>query len=204
MGSYYYLVSQLPYLIYGQKPPMSPEAFRDFARPFLSSQDAALLDLVDLDPQPVKRADEGKASYAELSPKCGSDFIDGWREWERALRLNLARHRAIKAKREGTASVEPPNTPADAATLATRAMAAAESPLEGEILIDKARWGAIETLQGLDYFGRNTVYAYLLKLFILQRKASFQTEIGFSEYKSLYAAILEGVQMGTSPAGEYK
>ena len=204
MGSYYYLVSQLPYLIYGQTPPMSPEAFRDFARPFLSTEDAALLDLVDLDPHPLESGHTGGASYAENAPSCGSDFIDGWREWERTLRLNLAKHRSIKAKRESAAPVEPPNFPADASSLATRAMAVADSPLEGEIFIDRARWNTIEILQGIDYFGRNTIYAYLLKLIILQRKASFQTEIGFSEYKSLYAAIIESVQSGTSPAGESK
>ena len=202
MGAYYYLVSQLPYLIYGQTPPMSPEAFREFAKPFLNAQDASLLDIVDIDPQPLKGGDAEGPSYAENATSCGSDFIDNWRKWERTLRLNLAKQRSLKAKRESAAPVEAPTSPTDAAFLAIRAMAAADSPLEGEILIDKARWNTIESLQGLNYFGRNTIFAHLLKLIILQRRASFQTEIGFSEYKSLYASILEGVQSGTSPAGE--
>ena len=209
MGSYYYLVSQLPYLIYGQTPPMSPEAFKELARPLLSSPDAALLDLISLDPQPPGPGEQGH-SYVNSAPVSGSGFIDNWREWERALRLNLAKHRSIKTKRESAAPVEPPNFPADAASVAARAMASAESPLEGEIFIDKARWSAIEFLQGIDYFDRNTVYAYLLKLIILQRRASFQTETGFAEYKSLYASIMEsaaadsGEQLGISPAGETK
>ena len=205
MGSYYYLVSQLPYLIYGQTPPMSSPAFRDLALTKLSAEDAALLDAVTLDPQPTQPGDHrGTGSYADIAPSSGSDFIDNWKEWERVLRLNLAKHRSIRTKRETSSQAEPPNYPADAAVLAVRAMASAESPLEGEILLDKARWSAIEIFQGIDYFGRNTIYAYLLKLMILERRASFQTETGFSEYKSLYASILEGVQTGISPAGESK
>ena len=97
-----------------------------------------------------------------------------------------------------------PGFPVDAATSAAKAVAAADSPLEGEVLVDRARWSAIEMLQGNDYFDRNTIFAYMLKLLILERRALFQVELGFSEYKSLYASILEGVQSGTSPAGEFK
>ena len=210
MGSYYYLVSQLPFLMFGQTPPMSSGAFRDLARPLLSTQDAALLDCVSLDPQPPRPGNSGGGlSYAEGAPSCGSDFIDQWREWERAMRLSLAKHRLIKAKREGVATVEPPVLPIDAISAAAKAVAETDSPLEGETIIDKARWSAIDCLQGTDYFDVSSVYAYLLKLIILERRASFDTETGFSEYKSLYASILEnvaagGVLPGTSPAGESK
>ena len=199
MGSYYYLASQLPYLIYGQTPPMSSGAFRDLAKPLLSGHDAALLDMVDLDPQPF--TGEGP-SYTDNAPASGSVFIDRWREWERSLRLNMARHRAIKTRRDGAAPVEPPIHPADAAAVAVKAVVATESPLEAEILVDKARWNAIEYLQGIDYFDRNTIYAYLLKLMILERRASFKTETGFAEYKSLYASILDRAQ--GSSTGEPK
>ena len=193
MGSYYYLVSQLPSLSYGQKPPMSPEAFKALARPLLSDEDAALLNMVSLDPQ-----------FSPANSSSGSDFIDGWREWERALRLNLAKHRAVKTKRENAVTAEPPVIPADAPAAALRAIAAMESPLEAEVVLNKARWSAIEALQGIDYFDRNIVFAYLLKLFILQRHDTFQVETGFSEYKSLYASILGSAQTGTSRVGESK
>jgi hypothetical protein len=76
-----------------------------------------------------------------------------------------------------------------------------ESPLEAEALLDRARWSAIERFQGIPYFDRNTVFAYLLKLLILERSASFKVDTGFAEYKSLYASILERVRPG---AGESK
>ena len=209
MGAYYYLVSQLPSLVYGQKPPMLPEAFIDLAKPMLDADDAALLDRISLDPAPYGEQASTGITYADQAPSSGSDFIDSWREWERTLRLNLARQRAVKVKREGVALAEPPVIPADAATAAHGAIAT-DSPLEADIFLDKARWSAIESLQGVEYFDRNTVFAYLLKLLILQRRAAMQTETGFSEYKSLYASIMsdvavfDGVQTGVSPAGESK
>ena len=188
---------------------MSSAAFRDLARPMLNESDAALLDLVGLDPQPPKSGEDSH-SYADNAPASGSEFIDGWREWERSLRLNLARNRSIKSKREGGAPVEPPVFPADAAAAAVKAVVATESALEAELLLDKARWSAIEGLQGNDYFDRNTIFGYLLKLILLERKASFKTEEGFAEYKSLYASILDSVQeqglpgQANSPVGEPK
>ena len=181
---------------------MTSAAFRELAKPLLDAEDAALLDLVTLDPQPVKGGEEGPA-YADNAPASGADFIDRWREWERPLRLNLARHRSQRTKREGAAPVEPPIYPADAAAAAVKAVVATESPLEAEILLDKARWNAIEVLQGINYFDRNTIYAYLLKLILLERQASFKAEEGFAEYKSLYTSILDSVQSGV-PMGEPK
>jgi hypothetical protein len=182
---------------------MTSEAFMALAQSLLSEQDAQMLAMVSLDPQPLPAAGSGP-SYADKAPASGSAFIDDWREWERTLRLNIARHRFIKIKRDGAVQADPPAIPVDAAGAAARAVTATESPLEVEIMLDKARWNAIEALQGTDYFSCNTVFAYLLKLLILERRALFQTETGFSEYKSLYASILDSAQLSVIPAGEFK
>ena len=211
MGSYYYLAAQLPSLIYGQNPPMTSEAFREMARPQLEEQDAALLDQLDLDPAPrafssegIHSLEESGPSYSDNADASGSDFIDNWREWERTLRLALARQRSQKAKREGSAPVEPPQYPAEAAASALRAMAQIDSPLEAELALDKARWDAIEVMQGADYFDRNTIFAFFLKLKLLERRALFKIEEGFAEYKSLYASILSSVEPGVLPGGDTK
>ncbi|MDR3303122.1 MAG: DUF2764 domain-containing protein [Treponema sp.] len=185
--AYYYLTAQLPYLIYGQQAPMTSVAFKSLCANKLSATDAALLERCSLDPESAASGD--KASYAEVSASTGSVFLDEWRAWERTLRLNLARFRAQKQKRDSGSSVEPPESPADAAAAAKSAMAL-ESPLEAEQFLDEMRWRTIETLQGIDYFDVNTIYAYLLKLLIMERKSAFKVEEGFAEYKGLYDAIL--------------
>ena len=172
MGSYYYLGAQLPYLIYGQNVPMSSGAFRELAQKEMSSSEAAVLDYCTLD---------GDGS------RTPSKFVNAWKEWERALRLNLAKNRAQKLKREGPADV--PSYPTEAADIA-RTVMTFESPLEAEIFLDKARWDAIESFQGLNIFSESAIYAYMLKLLLMERRMAFNTEDGFTEYKGLYAAIL--------------
>ena len=188
---YYYLGAQLPYLVYGQKPPMSSASFKALASEQMSSKDAALLDFCTLDPDPaLNPAGSSPASgtaYAELASRTPSAFINSWKEWERALRLNLARNRAIKLKRED--AFEAPGFPSDAVSAAKNA-AALESPLEAEIFLDRARWDAIEDFQGLNTFSENAMYAYLLKLLLMERRKAFDIEEGYTEYERLYAAIL--------------
>jgi hypothetical protein len=188
-------MAQLPSLIYGQAAPMSSAHFRELARQALSPEDAALLDSFTLNPFAPLPAE----TQAAVAAAGGCAFLDRWREYERALRLNLAKYRGAKIKRDFPADV--PDYPADAAA-AARAAAALESPLEAEIFLDESRWRAVDLFQGLDYFDRNTVYAYLLKLLLLERRSCFRTEEGFAEYKGLYAAVMGAAGSGAlSPAG---
>jgi hypothetical protein len=199
---YYYLIPQLSFLIYGQTPPMSPEEFKELAVPQLNKHDAALLGLISLDPLAQTAGEEGAGpgGLAKVQ-RTGAAFIDGWNEWERALRLNLAKFRAAKLKREAPLA-DAPNDLTDAVSAAWKAVQE-PSPLEGEEAINRARWNAIDALtENGSYFSRDTVFAYLLKLMILKRKNSFQAQTGFTEYKSLYASILE--QSGTISAGDSK
>jgi hypothetical protein len=185
VGAYYYFAAQLPYLVYGQGEPMSVSRFRDLCQTFLEPQDREDLDRCTLD-IPNTAPSSLPPVYGE--PKAlHSEFIGAWREWERSLRLNLARFRAQKLKRE---ALDAPEYPSDAAQ-AAKAACALESPLEAEILLDKARWDAVERLRGLDNFGSNFIFAYLLKLSLMERRSSFKTEEGFIEYKTLYTSIME-------------
>lgn len=187
--SFYYLMAQLPVLIYDQKLPMSSEEFKALALSVLDENDSSLFTHLSLDPDPEKT----EPSYKETAPATGCEFIDSWREWERTFRLNLAKHRAHHLKRE-ISSIEPPVTPADAALAASKAVSGENSPLEAELLIDKARWNAIVEIAGFEYFSLNHVLAYYLKLLLMERRASFNNEKGISEYKSLYASILGKAQ----------
>ena len=178
MGAYYYLAAQLPYLIYGQEVPMSSGAFRELARNAMDPGEAKVLDLCTIEP--------------DAGDKTSSDFINNWHQWEEALRLNLARSRSQNLKRENTEQriQDTPEYPSDAAA-AAKAVLSMDSPLEAEIFLDRARWSAIENLSGINYFSENTIYAYLLKLLLMERRQAFNTEEGFTEYKTLYASILE-------------
>ena len=190
--AHYYLAAQLPYLIYGQPAPMTSEDYIARCQDLMSASDFALLALCTLDPDPLEpdaSSDTQKMAYTDPIKSSRSDFIDKWRNWERVLRLNLARFRSNRLKREWGSLLDPPDSPADAVN-AAKAAAGMDSPLEAELYLDKARWEAIEGFQGLSYFNVNTIYAYLLKLRLLERRALFKAEEGFAEYKELYTAIV--------------
>lgn len=175
---YYFLVAQLPALAYGQNAPMSSAAFLELCAANLSKADAALLPYCVL----------GTNSAGEFNAT-SSSFINKWRARERTLVLNLAEGRAAKQKRDsGAGSV--PHDDAGAEAQAKAALAQ-DNPLEAEFLIDKGRWDAIESFTGASYFGVNVIYAYLLKLRLIERRMSFKTEEGFAEYSSLYKEILK-------------
>ena len=189
MGQYYYLGAQLPYLLYEQSPPISSMHFLELATEHMRASEAALLSLCTLDPDPDEGADAEKKAV-----NCGSLLIKRWKEWEMALRLNLARNRAIKLKRESVP--EAPEFPAEA-VLAAKSALTIESPLEAELFLDKARWDAIDALQGNNIFSDSAMYAYLLKLLLMEKRVKFNTDIGFREYKALYDAILTNTRTNT-------
>jgi hypothetical protein len=181
---YYYLMAQLPYLVYEQKPPMSSDDFKNLAETLLSNKDASLMGCLSLDPFPAEEDDSKKSRRST-----GCNFIDSWRKWERDFRLIVAKQRVHHLKWDVPVA-DPSDFHIDIVATVSKAIDG-QHPLEGEVLLDKTRWHAIEDLAGNDYFHRDNVFAYFLKLLLLERRQSFNVDKGFSEYKSLYASILE-------------
>jgi hypothetical protein len=202
VGAYYYFIAQLPLLVYGQAVPQTSGAFKALAAENLSPGDRALLNHCTLDAGLVLR--EGLPAYSEAPKPTSSVYLNRWRAWERALRLHLARLRFQRLKGDFVRGdfvppADPPEGFPDAA-LAAKAALTIESPLEAELFLDKSRWDLLEALQGFDYFSENTVFGYLLKLLLMERRAAFKAEEGFAEYKGLYASIMEAAP-DRSPVG---
>ena len=176
--NYYYFVSTLPSISYGDKPPVSSEDFREHCEVLLHPEDAALLKYCYYDPKLVM----------ETVQTTGSDFIDLLMLRERVLVLNLAFVRAAKLKRPS-----PGDPPHDVPRAEARGKTAFEmdDPLEATIYIDQGRWGALDEMVGLNLFGVNNIFAYLLKLQLLERRQLFDAEKGAANYKGLYDSILD-------------
>jgi hypothetical protein len=187
---------------------MSSDDFKPLADSLMSKKDASFFKYLSIDPDDPDIdlsseyiEDDSEAnlkknqnlSYENAASSVGCNFINNWREWERTFRLNLARQRALKTERDLNTIAESPVVYLDAIDAAIRAFDET-SPLEAELIIDKARWNAIDEFAGSDYFDRINVYAYYLKLLILERRQKFNVENGFSEYKNLYNEIVKNYQ----------
>jgi hypothetical protein len=183
LRNYYYFVATLPSVSYGDAPPKSSGEFREECAYHLAPHDAALLRYCCYDP-----------AVTAVPVVTGSDFINALLARERTLLLNLAHLRAARLKRQLTG--EPPRDASDT-DVAAKAAFEMGDPLEAELFLDRGRWDALDALAGLDLFSVNNVYAYLMKLQLLERRQCFDTGKGFAGYKGLYDTILDEYNAGS-------
>jgi len=174
------LIASLPLINYGDKPPMSTEEFKVMCSTNLSPGHAALLQYCRYDPKLA----------VDTTDSTGSPFIDLLMLRERVLNLNLVALRAAKLNRLSPG--EPPHDVPRAEAVAKAAFEI-EDPFEAELYIDRARWGALDEMVGIDYFGVDNIYAYLLKLGLLERRQRFDVEKGFAQYRELYSKIVNAI-----------
>ncbi len=182
----YYLISQLPSLdgVSESTPlPITEERFSELCHRFLSKRACAELDRLSLMPP---------KSYEKSS----SDLIERWNEEERNLRLALAKIRAEKMKKPfDTENINFSHSLIQAARTAVET----ESPMEAEKFLNNYRLELLETLRPSDSFSENYIYYYWLKLKLLLRIRTFDTQKGEAAYRNIYNSIMnkdasEGVQ----------
>jgi hypothetical protein len=179
--SYFYIIPTLPALSFTAAPPFGMEEF--FAR-CLNSVDAE--ELAVLESASLSFPEGGEDS----SP---SRILDACRVWDRSLRNELARLRAGRRGLRPEMYFRSGREDLDALRTASAAFHA-ENPFEAEIIMEKARWELVESLKSGRFFDFEILMAYCVELLILNRVASFETEKGFMNYRSIHGAILGAVE----------
>ena len=177
--AYYYLVSQLPNISSGESKanlPMNTVQFREVAGRFITPKEKAVLDELSLVPP------------MELS-STGSAFLDVWYEKERNLRCALAQIRAQKMKKDSFPF--PAGCTADIIS-AARTAVGMDSPLSAEQFLYEYRLRLLDDLRPLDAFSIDAVYAYGLRLMLVERMRKFEVENGKTSYHEIYDTILDG------------
>ncbi|HZK20512.1 MAG TPA: hypothetical protein VFC68_07295, partial [Treponemataceae bacterium] len=119
--------------------------------------------------------------------KTGSILIDSWYKRERQLRFALAQIRALKMKKKHTLPVG--GIPSDVIQTA-RTATGFNNPLEAELFLANSRFKTLESLQSLDAFSTDALFAYVLKLKIAKRIRRFNNESGLASYQNIYKTIL--------------
>ena len=177
--AYYYLVSQLPNISSGESKsnlPLNTVQFREVAGRFITPKEKAVLDGLSLVPP------------KELSGT-GSAFLDVWYEKERNLRCALAQIRAQKMKKDSVPL--PPGCTADIIS-AARTAVGMDSPLSAEQFLYDYRLRLLDDLRPLDAFSIDSVYAYGIRLMLVERMRKFEVENGKTSYHKIYDTILDG------------
>ncbi|MBN1243277.1 MAG: DUF2764 family protein [Spirochaetales bacterium] len=180
MASYYYFGATLPSLSWRGAMPLSSREFLERCAIHLSPRDLAIVG----DARPALPADGGLPAAAGRSR-----MLAAYYRWELALRNELARLRAGRLGQPAEKHVRPGSVEWDGLRAAQSAFQA-ESPLEGEIVMERERWNVVERLQVGHYFDTEALVAYGLKLRILERVARFEVERGKAAYGEIYDDIL--------------
>lgn len=175
----YYLMAQLPSLdgLDENTPiPITEERFYEVANRFLSAKQKKSLEDFSIVPN------------IDLSSS-NKNLLDKWCNFERDLRLSLAKVRGEKLKKAVDIGDYSPSP-----TLFQMAKNVVEmdNPLEAEMYLNKYRLDYLEDLRPIDSFSEDALFYYAIKLKLLLRMQKFQVEIGKNAYQEIYSSILNG------------
>jgi hypothetical protein len=182
MSKYYYFMATLPALqASAAAPPFPHGEFMSKAAASLSPRDFELLSCANL----TIPADGAVPAGAR-----SSEILRRYHHWELSLRNELARLRAGRMQKPFDKYLKPGELEYDGVKAAQAAFQA-EDPLQGELVIERERWGFLETLAVNKYFDIEYIIAYSLMLQVLERRARFDAEKGSEGYRTVYRSVLE-------------
>ena len=151
-NKYYYLIASLPFLRFGEDPPLSKMEFLIECGKWLTGKDLKMLYMADF--------------TREQTPG-GEGILKDWKEFDLNLKRELARIRS--AKRSGGAARTPD---------ILKNVMAQETPLLMEEELARIRWGFLEERSTRYFFDTNAVISYFLRMQILERLAKFNKDEG--------------------------
>lgn len=161
--NHWYLVSSLPYLRFGEKPPMSREAFLSACAGWLSEEEIAVLRAV------LENRDPADGGVAQC-----------WWNGEVELRNAVVRVRAKNRGIDPARFIRPHiGFSVSIEKMVTDAFTRA-NPLEQEAELDRARWALAEELALSEPFGFAGILAFAAKLRIAERWAGLNDAAGQS------------------------
>src|SRR4030043_1599159 len=130
---YTYLIASLPVLNFGMKPPFSFERFLENCQPLISEEDFLLLSNLPM-------------TIDEYSKSVSHPTIERWLAFDTALRNELVKIRAHSKKIDEARYLRYETLIDMAITNAAISGHRSTSILEGEKILDEARWQALDDL----------------------------------------------------------
>ncbi len=162
--SYYYFISSLPNVEFGQVPPFSEEEFLHQAALWMPKNDYDYLEEV------------ATGSVEKCLYLC--DVVKKWHDWEIALKNCLVSARALKMGIDSGKHLKGNENSEDYVRVAVQELIKLDDQKEAEKAIDLLRWNFFDEITTAHSFDFHIALTYFLKLKILTRWAGFDEEIG--------------------------
>jgi hypothetical protein len=153
---YVYLISSLPMLDFGMRPPLAWEDFLELCQPLIPADDYAV----------VKNLPEAE-QYSGLEGKI--ETIRRWVAFDTALRNELVKVRSGRQHIEAAKYLRPLDYSNFSLAQAVMSAQRNPAPQEAERLLDRERWDFLEELSLGHYFDLTFLILYAYKLKILWR-----------------------------------
>jgi hypothetical protein len=166
---YYYFMSGLPLLTFGDKPPFSSERYLFSSQGVLTKEHETELRLVL----------SGKADRAV------SDFSRTWSSIETQIRNAIVHFRGSRLGTESKPYTRMYRFHSVVVQNEVTAALAKTNPLERERALDLCRWHMLEELAQPNPFGLAAVLAYGIRLQILERWAALSDEAGWQRVQTI-------------------
>ena len=142
-------------LEFGMKMPFSYSYFLMFAQEQLSRDDVEIIKRVKIIP------------YEDIDERFF--VLKEWRDFDRALRNELARRRAQRKSKDPDQYIRGEYYPEPSIAGFVQWVVEQDSPLEAEISLERKRWEKLDELVKGHYFDIDYLVIYALKLQILER-----------------------------------
>jgi len=184
-AQFYYQVSALPMVRFGEAAPWSPEAFLAFCQSQLPAGIAAALERVALEP--------------DGQPCC--DVERRWQTWEGCLRNGLVRLRAARLGLDGSSWLRPEEDVFPGDRRRIEEVMANPDPLTRERELDRLRWQRLDDLAVEHDFDLAALVLYKLRLLLASRWTGRTAATGRPVHESLVAAGTEQASGRRSAGG---
>ncbi|MEW6101578.1 MAG: DUF2764 family protein [Candidatus Omnitrophota bacterium] len=156
MPAYYiYLISSLPMLHFGNKPPFSFEKFLNICQGLILEEDLVILKRI--------------SRSGEYEDKEAHPALRAWYDFDTDLRNELVKIRAGHKKIEPAKYLRKDGFIESAVSHLAWNAHRSTSLLEGEKILDAGRWNKLEELSLGHYFDLDSLIIYAVKLLILER-----------------------------------
>ncbi len=152
---YIYLVSTLPALSFGAKPPFTTDKLLEASKGLIPQKDYAVLQ---------ELREKGIFAYNGQAL-----LLKKWRDFNIAINNELVKIRAIRKHADPNKYLRPCGQSGYEVSHLVSSAHRKASPEEGEKTLDQERWGFLDELCIGHYFDLEFLIVYMLKLGILER-----------------------------------
>lgn len=174
MRNHWYLVASLPYLRFGEKPPVTRDAFLAACAGWLGEEEQAVL----------------QAGFENRDPVDGG-VAQCWWNSEVQLRDAVARVRARNRGTDAARFIRPHEGFSVSIEKMVVDAFTRPNPLEQEAELDRARWTLADELALNEPFGFSGVLAFAVKLRIAERWAGLDDAAGQAKVEKQVLSALE-------------